>query len=452
MFIRSIIVWVLASAAVAWGQAYPESAGSGSIDTYEGPSVLSRSGSSVTGERAGRLIDFEFWGDVNGIYDSGLAGLIVGPNGKLEQTAGDYGIDVGGGVVGTRTWQNDQVTIDYTGDFRHYTPNSYYDGTNQFLQFQWKHTLARHWSMELHELGGITSLSYGTLSYAPVRTDEVGLPTDQLFDNTAYFDQTGGELYWQKSARLSFGFGGDGFLIDYRASPLADTRGADAKADAVYRLSRRQKIYLTYKLMRYDYQRIYGFSTTNMGAAGYSVDLGRDWSVELQGGAFYVNSNGLIQVPVSPAIAIVIGTSYTTTTADRRVIIPDAEGRLTRRFRRSAVDLGGAETVAPGNGVYLTSRAESGYAHYSFVGSKRLTLGGTAAYSTLSAIGQQNLGKFASYSGGAGAVYRLFNNVHGELRCDFYHYTTQNAGYKQNEQRVTIGLAFSSGDRPLAIW
>jgi len=448
---RGLILWVLAAAGVAFAQSYGESGET--VDTYQGPSVLSRGGSSVAGERAGRLIDFQFWGDVNAVYDSGLAGLIVGPNGNIESSAGEAGVVVGGGIVGTRVWEHDLISIDYGGDFRHYSPNSYYDGTDQFLQFNWRHILSRRWSLDVHDMGGITSLSYGTLSYVPLRSaDVVGLPSNLLFDNTVYFEQAGAEVFFQKSARLSFGVGVDGFLTDYRSSSLASVRGVGAKADAVYRLSRRQKLYLTYQFSRFDYQHAFGFSNLNLGAAGYSVDIGRRWTIEGQAGVYYVHTLGLIQQPVAPAIAAILGTSYVTTTADRRIMVPDGELRVSRRFKKSSFDIGASETVSPGNGVYLTSRSESSYAHYSFVGNKRLTMGATVGYGSLSSVGQQSIGKYVGYNGGAGGSYRIWNNVHSEMRYDFNHYTTETSGFKQNENRVTVGVAFSSGDRPLALW
>ncbi|HZU28257.1 MAG TPA: hypothetical protein VFA04_22200 [Bryobacteraceae bacterium] len=421
-------------------------------DTYSGPEVISRGGTNTTGQRAGRLVDFQFWGDLTGIYDSGLNGISVGPNGQV-QSVGEEGIEAGGGVVGSRTWSRDFLSLDYTGHIRHYTPNSYFDGSDQLLQLDWRHTISHHVNFELNTIAGETSLSYGQLAFVPIRNaDLIGVPQNQLFDNQNYFAETSGEVYWQKTARLSFGVGGVGFLTDYRSSALASMRGAQGRGDAVYRLTRRQKVYLTWQIMQFDYQRAFGYSTMNTAAAGWSMDLGRNWTFETQGGAMYVHTLGLIQRPVDPAIAVIIGRNYTITTSDRTVWVPEGVVRITRRFRRSAVDLGGAMTVSPGNGVYLTSRENNAYLNYSLVGSRRLSLSTMAAYSSLSSVGQQTIGKFESESGGLGATYRIHGNLHGELRYDFYHYTTQGAAYRKNENRVSLGVAYTSGERPLAIW
>jgi len=39
-----------------------------------------------------------------------------------------------------------------------------------------------------------------------------------------------------------------------------------------------------------------------------------------------------------------------------------------------------------------------------------------------------------------------------EFRYDYRHYTTQNNIYQKDSNRLTLGLAFSPGETPLAIW
>ena len=67
--------------------------------TYAGPSILSRD-KSLIGERGGKLIDFRFYGDITGVYDSGLVPLVVNPQGNVP-SYGAYGVQIGFGVVGT---------------------------------------------------------------------------------------------------------------------------------------------------------------------------------------------------------------------------------------------------------------------------------------------------------------------------------------------------------------
>ena len=53
--------------------------------TYAGPSILSRD-KSLIGERGGKLIDFRFYGELTGVYDSGLTALVVDRKGMYRIT------------------------------------------------------------------------------------------------------------------------------------------------------------------------------------------------------------------------------------------------------------------------------------------------------------------------------------------------------------------------------
>src|SRR6202795_4316819 len=137
-------LWV---AACAWAQNPPQSQDQKSPDqkdqsqqdqsqqdqeqTYAGPSILSRD-KSLIGERGGKLIDFRFYGDITGVYDSGLTPLVVDPQGNVPNY-GAYGVEAGFGVIGSRSWAHDKLSLEYRGTYRHYSNHSYFDGTDQYL-------------------------------------------------------------------------------------------------------------------------------------------------------------------------------------------------------------------------------------------------------------------------------------------------------------------------------
>jgi hypothetical protein len=128
-----------------------------------------------------------------------------------------------------------------------------------------------------------------------------------------------------------------------------------------------------------------------------------------------------------------------------------AEARVVRRFERSTLTMGYTMGATPGNGVYLTSRESGGNAAYSFAGFRRWSMGLNAGYNELDAVGQ-TLGKYTNLQGGTGVVYKLGRETHIEMRYDYRHYTTQNNFYQKDSNRVSLGLAFSPGETPLAIW
>jgi hypothetical protein len=419
--------------------------------TYAGPSILSRD-KSLIGERGGKLLDFRFYGEVTGIYDSGLTPLSTDAQGNLVNVGGNEGVEAGFGIIGSRRWQRDKLSLEYKGTYRHYSNNSYFDGTDQFLNMAYSHVLTRRVILDLKETVGTSSLANGSFAYLPLtNTDLFAVPANELFDNRTSFLQSRVDLTWQESARLSFGFGGEGFLVRRQSLALAGLNGYSARANAAYRVTRRQTISAGYTYSYFDFQRTFGNAKVQTGSLGYSIGLSRKWDFSLQAGASRIETLGLTQVALDPAIAAIVGRNVATVTFFRILYIPSGDVRLIRRFDRSALSVGYSSGATPGNGVYLASRQNVGSADYSFSGHRRLNGGLSASYGQMIAVGQ-TLGKYTNMSGGAGITYKLFRDAHIQMRYDYRHYTTQNSIYQKDSQRVSLGLAFSPGEQPLAIW
>ena len=418
--------------------------------TYAGPSILSRD-KSLIGERGGKLIDFRYYGDITGVYDSGLTPLVVNPQGNVP-SYGAYGVEVGFGVIGSKTWVHDKLSVEYRGAYRDYTNHTFFNGTDQFLNLAYSHVLSRHITLDLKETAGTTSLANGGFAYLPLtNTDLFAVPTSQLFDLRTKFLQSRVDLVWQKTARLSFGFGGEGFIVRQGSLALAGLDGYSARANVAYRITRRQTLSGSYAYTHFDFQREFGFAKMQSIGLGYSIGVSRRWDFSLQGGGIRVDTSGLQQVPIDPAIAIIVGQNYAIVTFARVLYAPMADARLIRRFDRSAITLSYSMGVTPGNGVYLTSRQNVGSASYSYTGYRRLAASMYASYGTMTAVGQ-TLGQLSDFLAGAGGTYKLGRAIHVEMRYDFRHYTTQNSFYMKDSSRVTVGLAFSPGSTPLAIF
>ena len=418
--------------------------------TYTGPSILSRD-KSLIGERGGKLIDFRFYGELTGVYDSGLTPLVISPQGTVP-SFGAEGVEVGFGVIGSKSWVHDKLSLEYRGTYRHYTNHSYFDGTDQFLNLAYSHQLSRHITVDLKETLGSVSLANGEFAYTPLtNTDLFAVPVNELFDNRTTFLQSRVDLVWQKTARLSFGLGGEGFVVRRRSFALAGLNGYSGRANVAYRLTRRQTVSANYEYTYFDFQRQFGFARMQSGSLGYSIGLSRKWDFSMQAGGIRVESSGLTQVALNPAIAAIVGQNVAVVTFSRVLYIPMIEGRLLRRFDRSSLTLSYAMGVSPGNGIYLTSRQNEGAVGYSYTGYRRLSAALTGSYGTMSAVGQ-TLGQLTNFQAGAGATYKLGRATHLEVRYDFRHYTTQNSFYLKNSNRVMVGLAFSPGETPLAIF
>ena len=419
--------------------------------TYQGPSILSRD-KGLIGERGGKLLDFRYYFDVTGIYDSGLVPFTTNAQGNLINVGGAYGVETGFGVIGSRRWKRDKLSIEYKGAYRQYSVSDVPQGLDQFLNLAYSRQVTRRLILDLKDTAGTVSLANGAFSYLPLsNTDLFAIPANELFDIRTNFVQSRVDLTWQQTARLSFGIGGEGFVVRRSSLALAGLDGYDARANVAYRLSSRQTVSGDYNYTYYDFQRAFGDSKLQSVSLGYSVGLSRKWDFSLRGGGIRIDSLGITQVAIDPAIAAIVGQNFADVTYKRVVYAPLGEARMMRRFDRSSLTLDYSMGASPGNGVYLTSRQTAGTVGYSYTGVRRWTFALNSGYTELSSVGQ-TLGKYTNLQGGTGVTYKVGRETHIQFRYDYRHYTTQNNIYQMDSNRVSLGLAFSPGETPLAIW
>jgi hypothetical protein len=159
----------------------------------------------------------------------------------------------------------------------------------------------------------------------------------------------------------------------------------------------------------------------------------------------------LQQVNVDPAVAALLGQATTIQAFYRKTIYPSGELKLTRQFKNALLAFDYNRTPVPGNGVYLTSQQENGYATFSYTGVRKFNFYATGQYSSLKGLGQ-NIKPYRQVSGGAGFTYGLNRYLHLTARYDARHQEIDVAGYRRNGFRATVGLVFSPGDVPLSLW
>ncbi len=418
---------------------------------YAGPSILSRD-RSLIGERSGKLLDYSYYVDITGSWDSALVPVSATSTGALNSTGGTFGLSVGYGFTGTRTWRHDKLAVDYTGDFREFPTASFFDGTDQFLNLSYWHQFSRKLSLQTRDTAGVSSYSNGYYTYLPLQnTDLYAVPTNELFDNRTEFLQSRVDLTYQRTLRLSIDVGGEGFLVERRSTALASVTGYNAHADVSYRLNRRQTVTVSYEHTAFSYRRQFGDANMDQGTLGYSIGLGRRWDFALQAGAGRVDFSGLTTINLDPAIAAILGQNTAVVAFHSVSYIPIYEAQLIRRFEHSSLTAAYNQSFSPGNGIYLTSRQTASSVAYSYTGLRKLSFAVNAGYSRLTSLGQ-TLGTFNGFSGGVGMTYTLASYAHLEFRYDYRHYTANNDIYKQNTQRIAIGLAFSPRQKPLPIW
>lgn len=430
------------------------STGMAQLGSYLGPGVLSR-GAGDVGQRSGSDVDLRYYVDVSGIYDNGIQPFAVDSKGNLVTVNGLYGVQLDYGAYGVHTWKQAVLGLNFSGSFYHYDNASQYDGTSQNLTLGYTYQKSRRLTFDFRQSAGVSSLGYGGPGFygspTPSSSNLVNQPTALLFDNRIFYLQSTVDMTFIQTARTSYTIGGDGMLIRRQGSGLADTNGWNARGSIQHRLSKTRTIGAEYQHLYFEFPPAFGNSNSNMAQLFFADGLSRYWNFSIHAGVFESNVIGVQQVAISPVIAALLGTSVGSAKFNQTSLFPSGQATLSGRLKNSSLSFGYLQTVVPGNGVYLTSRQNSGTGAYSYTGIRNWNFGISGGYYKLSGIGQ-GIPAYGQFSGGAGFTYNLTHALHITGRYDARHQDINLAGYRRTGYRAAIGLAFSPGAVPLSLW
>jgi hypothetical protein len=425
-------------------------------EDYGGPAILSRGGgpSIASGGETARLRPFI---TLSGIYDSGLGTTVVNPRGNVSFTDA-FGVQSTFGVTGEHAWKESSLDLDYRGSVREYSGDSPYNAFDNSLILKYVRRLNSRTTVVLDEDAARYSEAYslpfanlyngGFDAYDPTLS---GLTSNDLLNTPTTVLMSSARVIYQESARLSFSAGGTGFLIKRSSSDLIGASGYTANGDMAYRLDRYQTLSLNYSYSHYGFQNQYGEADMQGAGLGYSVRIGRSWELALNGGAMQVESLRLAQVQLDPVIVALLGKQFGVGKFYGVAYVPRYGAHLTRSFHRAKATLAFDRTVLAGNGVYTTSTYENGTFNYTYSGFRRLSIQCGANYSRLSSL-SEGLGRYRSYSGGAGFGYKLVKNLSLIGRADARRYDVQDSILNHVYYRASIGFGWSPGAYPIALW
>jgi len=441
-------------AAPAFAQSDSTQADSGQSSSgqeYSGPAILSRG--QTPGGQSDVPVAFRPYIGLNAIYDTGLVPVTATAAGEIPSTD-LYGVQLNLGAYTYRTWKHTTLALDYRGDFRHYPDASYWDGTDQFLSLILTHRPTKRVTFTLRNQSGLYTLNY-FLSSALGNLDPnyLQLPVSNIYDNRLYFLGTAGDLTFQKSARLSFNFGAEGNLMREQSNALYGVTGGIVRADAEYRATRHTTLGLDYRFTYYDYTKSFGNSDISSVGLNYSTRFTPHVQLSARVGGARVTSSSLTVVTLDPAVAALLGVSVGIQAAYQLNYVPDVQARLTDTFRTSEVNISYMDSVVPGNGVYLTSRENTGIASYSYTGIRHWNFGVDGSYGRMTTLVLNDIGAYNTYGAGTGFTRDMGRGLHAVMRFDARHYNIATGTmFKHNEYRVSLGVTFAPGDIPLALW
>jgi hypothetical protein len=346
-------------------------------------------------------------------------------------------------------------SVDYRGDLREYAKATYFDTINQSMKLELKHQLSRHVTLALRENAGMFSQAYGLVGLSPTvpfDPSTTNVPTTDFFDNRTIYANTGADLIFQKSARLSFDFGGAGFITERRSGALASVVGASAHADAQYRLTRRTTIGGTYNYTEFSYSGVLSNTNIHGLTATYAIQLTRHLEFTGYGGAMRAETKFIQDVPVDPVIAALIGITESTEIGYSVRYVPNVNARLSETFKNGVAYIAGGHTVTPGNGLFLTSVVTNVTGGYSYTGLRSWSLGVNGSYDNANSIGNVS-GNYKDYSAGFTASRQISRAIHGVASFNARQYSSPSFTlYNRVVYESRIGFGWTPGDVPLRIW
>jgi hypothetical protein len=399
-------------------------------------------------------IDFRPFVSLTGTYATGLNGVSVDANGAPVNDA-SYGVTIGYGVSGLHSWRHTTIGLNYAGGFSHYS-KSFYDGiSSQSLGLSLVHQLSRHATLSVNT----SAVYYGsnqasptlpqTLQFDPATTY---LPTNDFFDNRTIALSTQPSLAFQRSKRLSFVVGGDGFLTRRWSSALFGVKGIGAHGDIQYRASSHSTVGVMYSFIHYAFTGVAGSSEAHSFGATYSTILSRSIQFSATGGLSRYEDTFVEIIPIDPAIAAVIGINFAQRVSKEAHLTPNISARLSKTVPRGSIFLNGSHGINPGNGLFLTSTTTTVGAGYNYTGLRRWALSAGGSYNTSTSQGNV-YGQYGSYSADVSASRQVAPMTHGILSFNARKYDSVDfKNYNKWSYSVNLGLSFAPGDIPLRLW
>lgn len=379
---------------------------------------------------------------VDGLHDSEVLGLNTGGR------TGSWGVRAGGGVDLFHQWNNSLISLDYQGSYTDYQGGGYLSGTNQRFSVVYSKRLGRRWTVSARAQGGM--FLYGFSSFYPVE-GVGGVLVNNPFSPENKFLSTGLALSYQQTRRLSYEVAGNFFLSRFTSAVGFASNGGSGSASVNYQLNARNILSGSYSHTYVAYLRNAG----NAQMDGYYMTLkhyfSRSWTALASAGVTRTDTSAHVVLPVQFIFNGQLVTAYTLVPYNRTSYIPTFQVSATHQLRRSALTLSAGQDVVPGNGIYLTSRALLASGFYSRT-MRRANFSAGATYSHLTSVSANIARSYASGDFSASYGYNLVRYISANLRYDYLSYGSFSGLSGIRDNRITIGITFSTKSVPMTLF
>ena len=442
----------LAAAALSLVFALPVAAQVGDLSSYQGPGIMSPGVGNV-GQRGGQQVELRVFGGVSGFYDTNPQATVVDSNGNLLKASDLYGVQLDFGAYGSHDFRASKLSLDYHGDYRHATVASY-DSTDHSLTLGYTLQVSRRVVLDLR--GSVGSLKTGFGGVADTATSastDALSPSALFFDTRTYYAQSTAAVTFLTSARTSVTVNGSGFLRDYTSGGLglANTYGYALGGSVNRRLSKDTTIGVSYQRSYFETSGLGSQSTSNAYLGTLAATLGRLWTFNLQAGVTDVSVANSFSITLSPLAAAILGQSSLTGVASARHYYPSGSAELRRTFQRASVSFRYERKINSGNGLFTTLRTENAGASLNYTAIRKVSLSVYGNYNnsiSLDAVGE----RYRQIDAAIGGSYNLGHDLHITARVGYRDQNVPNGTYSLRGSQSSLGLTFSPGRSPLAIW
>lgn len=412
----------------------------GGMSGYDGPSILGRTGPGV-GTRGGESIPIHVQASVNGTYDSNILGYGVDSSGGFQQGS-SVGVNATIGASGRKQWRRSFVGLDYTGDYNHFTKQTFYNGTNHQMNLGIGAQFGRSWQI-VSQIGAGTSNRFlgGQSVFQANEIEFFSAPTAELFDSRSYFIGNTTSATYSLNRRQSVRVSGNGSSVRRRARGLVDITSYGAAGDWVYRVNRRTSVGVSYHFDHYDFTKIFGDSDLHTLGVHMSRRIGRAWDLTGSLTGTKQSTVGVRTVALDPVLVAILGRASGTEVFESNNLIYGYAAGISRKIRRSTASVSAVRSTNPGNGYFLTSINESVIGLVSHDVSRDLSFGGTFGYNKMTSLGFAS-GAFKGWIAGASATYKVTDSFGFNCRYDWRTFDLAQTTFGRSGYRVSLGLTY----------
>jgi hypothetical protein len=159
----------------------------------------------------------------------------------------------------------------------------------------------------------------------------------------------------------------------------------------------------------------------------------------------------LTVVPLDPQVALILGQTTGVEVGHLLTYLPNLGARISTAGKRSQVSFEYRNGIDPGNGVILASRIHEVRAGFGYTATRYWSLHFWANGSRLKGF-QNTVGRQGFAGAGGGVSRQLMEELYVNGNVEWRRYFFTNSPLDRDGVRVSIGLSYSPGEMPLALW